>query len=77
MSAQTLLDTLKALVDQATIPATSTDANTLEKIRLIGETAHYFGGYGAMSKIHNEFEKAGGDTFKLNRLWDGVGVWAA
>lgn len=53
--------------------------NLYEKIRLIGETAAFFGRYEAMQKLHDAAEQLVGNDnsvgYHLNYVWDGVGTW--
>jgi hypothetical protein len=52
----------------------------IEKIRLIGTTAAFFGGFHAMEKLHDAAEALVGNDnsvgSRLNGLWDGIGGWA-
>lgn len=52
-----------------------------EKIKLIGRTAAFFGGFDAMTKLHNAVEEMTGNRNEigdvLNRTWDGIGGWCA
>jgi hypothetical protein len=75
-----ILDDLKTLVESANANAiydSTLYGATEDKIRAIGQTAAFFGGFDGMTKLHDAFEKAGGDTYKLNRLWDQIGGWCA
>jgi hypothetical protein len=51
----------------------------LNDVQLIGQTAAFFGGYGAMKKLHDAAEnRVGNDNsvgYWINRMWDGVGSW--
>lgn len=53
----------------------------LEQLHLIGATAAFFGGYGAMKKLHDAAEEKVGNTNeigdRLNRAWDLIGGWLA
>lgn len=52
-----------------------------EKIKLIGRTAAFFGGFDGMTKLHNAVEEMTGNRNEigdvLNRTWDGIGGWWA
>lgn len=74
-----ILDDLRAMVDEIDMAKISHELAVVqvEKIRLIGQAAAFFDGFDGMTKLHDEFEKVGGDTYKLNHLWDGVSVWRA
>jgi len=76
MNSEDILHELKILVDRTPLPARM-DNPDLHAIQLIGRTAHFFGGFDGMTRLHNAFQKAGGDTGKLNRFWDRVGAWSA
>lgn len=49
------------------------------RLRLIGATAAFYGGYDAMKKLHDAAERLVGNTNKagcyITRAWDGVGGW--
>lgn len=53
----------------------------VKDIRLIGNTAAFFGGYDGMTKVHDAAEAlAGKDNsvgYWLNKMWDGIGGWWA
>lgn len=70
---QTLVDLVKNLDEERNDAA-------IEKIRLIGSTAAFFGGYPAMEKLHDAAEVLVGNDnsvgSRLNGLWDGIGGWA-
>jgi hypothetical protein len=76
MNNDEILNELKTLVDRTPVPAEANSAD-LNAIQLIGLTAHFFGGFEGMTRLHNAFGKGGGDTSKLNRFWDRVGAWSA
>ena len=52
-----------------------------EQLRLVGMTAAFFGGYGAMKRLHDAAEDLVGNTnevgYIINRAWDMVGGWLA
>lgn len=51
----------------------------VKDIRLIGNTAAFFGGYDGMTRLHDAAEalvdKDNSVGFWLNRMWDGIGGW--
>jgi hypothetical protein len=53
----------------------------LHDIRLIGQTADFFGGFDGMKKLHDATERMVGNTnavgFHLNLLWDRIGSWCS
>lgn len=70
----------KTLVDLVQQYAEDRDEETKEKIRLIGSTAAFFGGFNAMNQLHDAAERlVGNDNSiggRLNGLWDGIGGWS-
>lgn len=51
----------------------------IDKLRLIGRTAAFFGGYDGMKRLHDAAEAlVGSDNsigYRLNYVWDGIGGW--
>ena len=50
------------------------------RLRLIGATAAFYGGYDAMKKLHDAAERLVGNSNKagyyISRAWDMIGGWA-
>ena len=50
------------------------------RMRLIGATAAFYGGYDAMKKLHDAAERLVGNSNKagyyISRAWDMIGGWA-
>lgn len=49
----------------------------LEKFRLIGSTAAFFGGYTAMLALNDAIVAGGGDSKWVNQMWDGIADWVS
>lgn len=47
----------------------------LEKFRLIGRTAAFFGGYEGMLALNDAIVTGGGDSAWTNRMWEGIAGW--
>lgn len=51
------------------------------RLRLVGATAAFFGGWDAMKKLHDAAEALSGNNneagYYINRAWDMIGGWAA
>lgn len=47
----------------------------LEKFRLIGRTAAFFGGYTGMLALNDAIVAGGGDSEWVNKMWDGIAGW--
>lgn len=49
------------------------------RLRLIGATAAFYGGYDAMKKLHDAAERLVGNTneagYYINKAWDMIGGW--
>lgn len=78
MFAECILEKLMILGDRTKTSADENeDKEGLNAIRLIGLTADFFGGFDGMTRLHNAFEKSGGNTYKMNRFWDQIGTWCS
>lgn len=83
--ADNIIQTLVQLVQETPLDANDVDSATpfgesiyvmtLQKIRIIGETANFFNGIEGMRKLEIAFSNAGGDARKLNHFWNQVGEW--
>ena len=48
----------------------------LDRFRLMGRTAAYFGHHQAMHDLSEAIETAGGDRYWTNQMWHGIDGWS-